>query len=58
MTQKLDYGSENSMELLTAAKNGDKQAADKLVELNTPLVKSMVRRFRAAVRPIATILCR
>ena len=45
MTQKLDYGSENSMELLTAAKNGDKQAADKLVELNTPLVKSMVRRF-------------
>ena len=45
MTQKLDYGSENSMELLAAAKNGDKQAADKLVELNTPLVKSMVRRF-------------
>jgi RNA polymerase sporulation-specific sigma factor len=40
------YNKEETENLITLAQKGDLQATERLISINTPLVKSIVRRFR------------
>lgn len=43
--KKIDYSSENSVELIRHAQSGDKEALNKLVKLNLPLVSAISKKF-------------
>ena len=47
MTEKYDYDSGNSVGLILKAQAGDSESLKKMVEINTPLVKAMVRRYNS-----------
>ena len=47
MTEKYDYDSGNSVRLILKAQAGDSESLKKMVEINTPLVKAMVRRYNS-----------
>ena len=42
----MDYSDENIIDLIRKAQNGDKEARSALIDSNTGLVWSVVRRFR------------
>ncbi len=45
MVQTIDYDRSNSVDLILRAQMGDKAAMKELTVINTPLVKTMVKRF-------------
>jgi RNA polymerase sporulation-specific sigma factor len=45
MLKKESYSYEDNVELIQMARNGNKQALDKLIEMNLPLVSSISKKF-------------
>lgn len=45
MLKKESYSYEDNVELIQIARNGNKQALDKLIEMNLPLVSSISKKF-------------
>ena len=43
--KKLSYNYEDNLELIKYAKNGDKSALNKLIEVNLPLVSAISKKF-------------
>ena len=42
---KMEYDHENTMRLIGLAQNGDQSAKEQLITENTPLIKSIVKRY-------------